>query len=206
MLVHSFNCLSVVWIQIFIWIQTLFELEIEKKREKGNSTKPKPDPTQENPAAQSNPLPRPSPARLRTSPHFGPARAGLLPLARVTQRPVPHPRSHAALSSASAPDPQVHLPAPTLTRAYTSAQMAGSRRAWEWVLAGGPAVWALMLSAGRAAARGERAGCWRARMGRGGERLGLGWEFVFPFPFLNSNQRQLIEFKLIWIQNRTTQQ
>jgi len=39
-------------------------------------------------------------------------------------------------------------------------------------LAGGPAVWALMLSAGRAAARGERAGCWRARMGRGGERLG----------------------------------
>ena len=48
-------------------------------------------------------------------------------------------------------------------------------------LAGGPAVWALKLSAGRAVARGERAGYWRARWarGRGGNGAGLGaWELA----------------------------
>ena len=44
-------------------------------------------------------------------------------------------------------------------------------------LAGGPAVWALKLSAGRAVARGERAGYWRARWARGeaGWASGANW-------------------------------
>ena len=75
-------------------------------------------------------------------------------------------------------------------------------------LAGGPAVWALKLSAGRAVARGERAGYWRARwargeagwasganwadegvgrawgQGKGGRAAtGLGWVFYFSFLF-----------------------
>jgi len=44
-------------------------------------------------------------------------------------------------------------------------------------LAGGPAVWALKLSAGRAVARGERAGYWRTRWARGeaGWASGANW-------------------------------
>ena len=64
MLEHLFFCCLVGVLNSNLFEFIVLSLSLNRNREEERERKLNPDPTQENPAAQSNPLPRPSPARL----------------------------------------------------------------------------------------------------------------------------------------------
>ena len=136
MLVHGFNYLSVVWIQICIWIQTLFDLDLERKGNRKREIENKPT-TKVNPAP-AQPFPRgpvrpalPSlaaqPARHLLSPRDALARPKRA--AQHTRVPRPaHPRSACSISLTA---PQAHPPAP---QAWERGEgKLGPRGIWVWV-------------------------------------------------------------------------